>query len=54
MRAHPREMAAFTFIMVSGWKSVRGKMVDMIILEVGKVSVAFVATLRMDSATRCC
>lgn len=47
-------MAVFTFAMVSGWKSVRGNMVDITILDVGNVSVAFVATLTMDSATCCC
>lgn len=52
MRAHPREMAAFTFTMVSGWKSALGRMVEMTILDIGNVSVAFLARVSMESATR--
>ena len=54
MRAHPREMAAFTICMVSGWKSALGSMVEITILAVGNVSDPFSAILMMDSATRSC
>ena len=40
MRAHPREIPAFIRWMVSGWKSLRGRMVEIIIFDEGKVCVA--------------